>query len=362
MKKTKATVLIGDAVTRLHDLESNSVQCIVTSPPYYGLRDYGVDGQLGLESTPDEYVSKLVSVFREARRVLRDDGALWLNLGDSYAANRTYQVQSTKGGTKHGTAQAAQGRGSVVPDGLKSKDLIGIPWRVAFALQADGWYLRQDIIWHKLNPMPESVKDRCTKSHEYLFLLTKSPKYYFDVESIKEPAVKKPMKMQASQEAVSAKSNGPMARGAEGFNHQFADPDRLWAADGLRNKRDVWSMAARPFRGAHFATFPPDLVEPCVKAGCPKGGIVLDIFNGSGTTGMVALKFGRSYIGIELNRATIEDIALDRLKSDKYIDGTYVIKRWKKSKKYKKAYVAFAKKQLVNNSSTKRKQKHPKSA
>ena len=182
------TIYQGDCLSVLRTLPVNSVNCCVTSPPYYGLRDYGVEGQIGLEEHPGEYVARLVDVFREVRRVLRDDGTLWLNLGDSYAANRSYQVSSTKGGPKHGPGQSVGGAGSVVPGGLKGKDLIGIPWRVALALQADGWYLRQDIIWHKPNPMPESVKDRCTKAHEYLFMLTKNARYYWDADAMKEPS------------------------------------------------------------------------------------------------------------------------------------------------------------------------------
>lgn len=243
-------------------MPDKSIHCCVTSPPYFGLRDYGVDGQIGLEPTPEEFVQALVGVFREVRRVLRDDGTLWLNLGDSYARS------PAKGGSGPGGKNRewygenyGQARGAEIPEGLKPKDLIGIPWRVAFALQADGWYLRQDIIWNKPNSMPESVRDRCTKAHEYVFLLSKSPRYYFDTEAMKEPA-----------------------------------------SDGSsRNRRSVWSVSTKPFRGAHFATFPPDLIEPCILAGCPVGGTVLDPFGGSGTTAGVALAHGRNAILCELN-------------------------------------------------------------
>lgn len=261
-------LLIGDCLDTLKTLPEQSVHTCVTSPPYFWQRDYGHDDQLGHEDTPDEFVSALVRVFREVRRVLRDDGTVWLNLGDSYGK---------KGG------------------------LNGVPWRVAFALQEDGWCLRQDIIWHKPNPMPESTKNRCTKAHEYIFLLSKGPKYHYDHEAVKEPAVKKPQRMQADPERVKKKSTGPHARGREGFNHQYADSERVWAADGKRNRRDVWSVPSRPYKGAHFATFPPDLILPCILAGCPEGGTVLDPFGGSGTTAGVALAHGRNAILGELS-------------------------------------------------------------
>lgn len=299
-------LFVGDCIEGLRAMADQSVHTCVTSPPYFGLRDYGMDGQIGLEDTPDAFVARLVEVFREVRRVLRDDGTLWLNLGDSYAADRAYQVEQTKGGAKHGPAQAAGGRSQKASDyGLKPKDLIGIPWRVAFALQADGWYLRQDIIWHKPNPMPESVRDRCTKAHEYVFLLSKSPRYYFDAEAIKEPAVAKSM----------AEMDGGAQRLATGAN---ANAGRFFAGidkpnEGLfRNRRSVWTVTTKPFKGAHFATFPPDLIEPCILAGCPVGGTVLDPFFGAGTTGLVAQKHGRRWIGCELNPAYAE-IAKKRL-------------------------------------------------
>lgn len=247
-----------DCIQGMKQLPDKCVDTCVTSPPYFGLRDYGIEGQIGLEDDPKGFVSQMIGVFSEVKRVLKDEGTLWLNLGDTYAANRSYQVPPTNGGK----ASGVNGKGSKVPEGLKQKDLIGIPWRVAFALQASGWYLRQDIIWHKPNPMPESMKDRCTKSHEYIFLLSKSPKYYFDHKSISEETV---------------------------------------AGGGVKNKRDVWSVNVSVCREAHFATFPPELIRPCVLAGAPSGGLVLDPFMGAGTTGMVAKQEGRNYVGFELN-------------------------------------------------------------
>jgi len=255
----------GDCLESLRRLPDQCVQTCVTSPPYWGLRDYGVDGQLGLEPTPDEYVEKMVAMFREVWRVLRDDGTVWLNLGDSFASG---------------------GRGG--PD-LKPKDLYGVPWRVAFALQADGWYLRQDIIWHKPNPMPESVTDRCTKAHEYIFLLSKKARYFYDNEAIKEEGVI-PAGVRAAK--------GSSERAAQpGVNSR---PPEYKIYDGKRNKRSVWTLPTQPYPGAHFATFPPKLIEPCILAGAPKVGVVLDPFMGSGTTGMVAVQHGRKFIGVEL--------------------------------------------------------------
>ena len=305
---------LGDCIASMRELPDQSVHTCVTSPPYFGLRDYGHIGQIGLEPTPDAYVAKLVEVFREVKRILRDDGTLWLNLGDSYAGSRI---------------------------DLKNKDLIGIPWRVAFALQADGcadwkavqaigrlrvelidayrdaplpdrviaaldrldaeyreakgsgWYLRQDIIWHKPNPMPESVTDRCTKAHEYIFLLSKSPKYYFDNEAIKEPAT----------ESSIARISQPTLATQVGSNRVPGKTNGNMKAVGgvMRNKRSVWTVTTKPFKGAHFATFPHDLIEPCILAGCPEGGTVLDPFGGSGTTAGVAIAHGRKAILCELN-------------------------------------------------------------
>lgn len=320
--------MIGDCIDSMKTLPDQSAHCCVTSPPYFGLRDYRMDGQIGLEPTPEVYVAKMVEVFREVHRVLRDDATLWLNLGDSYAANRSYQVPSTKGGLKHGPGQAAGGKGSVVPNGLKPKDLIGIPWRVAFALQADGWYLRQDIIWAKSNPMPESVTDRCTKAHEYIFLLTKSARYFYDSKAIRNPPSEALLKQVRdgyaghdtkdfgagnAQSASGTKSRiieGARAkidkqrghgRHHAGFNDRWDNMTREEQMLLGSNKRSVWSVAIKPFRGAHFATFPTDLIEPCVLAGCPAGGTVLDPFFGAGTTGLVAQNHGRSWIGCELN-------------------------------------------------------------
>ena len=268
--------------------EGVKAQMCVTSPPYFGLRDYGVNGQIGLEQTPEQYIAAMVEVFRCVRDVLADDGTLWLNIGDSYAANRSYQVPSTKGGPKHSDSQSAGGKGSAVPVGMKPKDLIGIPWMIAFALRADGWYLRQDIIWHKPNPMPESVRDRCTKAHEYVFLLSKSARYFFDSAAMREDAVKG--------------AAGSLFNKGKTAEHQLgrsSDAERI--EDGKRNRRSVWTVATRPYKGAHFATFPPALIEPCILAGSRPGDIVLDPFMGSGTTAQVALQHGRGYLGCELN-------------------------------------------------------------
>lgn len=289
-------IIIGDALTELKSLKEKSVNCCVTSPPYFGLRDYGHNGQLGLESTPGEYVNNLLEVFREVSRVLKDDGTLWLNLGDSYAGNGGHKDKNNIGDLQQSNSgslgNSYRSPGSV---GLKPKDLIGIPWRVAFALQEDGWYLRQDIIWSKPNPMPESVKDRCTKAHEYIFLLSKSGKYYFDHEAVKEPSVTK--EVQKSYHNPDNKKYDGIPH--ERWKHQFDGRD--WGTAGMRNKRSVWTVPVRPYKGAHFATFPPDLIEPCVLAGCPQGGIVLDPFFGSGTVGEIAQKNDRDFIGIELN-------------------------------------------------------------
>ena len=284
-------VLIGDCIEQMRGIPDQSVHTCVTSPPYFGLRDYGRDGQIGLEPTPEAFVQRLVDVFREVRRVLRDDGTLWLNLGDSYAATTKGSSGAGKNATNKGTL--LEDRSWAIPPGLKAKDLIGIPWRVAFALQADGWYLRQDIIWHKPNPMPESVRDRCTKSHEYVFMLSKGPRYYFDSVAIAERSAdssiarlsQPTLDQQAGSARVPGKTNGNMkAVGGE-----------------MRNRRSVWTVTTKPYKGAHFATFPPDLIEPCILAGAPEGGTVLDPFGGSGTTGMVAEKHRRNAVLIELN-------------------------------------------------------------
>lgn len=302
-------ILLGDCRETLKTLPDQSVHCCVTSPPYFGLRDYGVDGQIGLESTPAEFIAGMVAVFREVRRVLRDDGTLWLNLGDSYAANRGSGASGI--GAKQATNVGANLGKLRVPDGLKEKDLIGIPWRVAFALQSDGWYLRQDIIWAKPNPMPESVRDRCTKSHEYIFLLSKSPRYYFDSDAIKEPAICGAKgsefhigktgihQLSRSQKVRPSAPKGSFQGKTEAMSGTGQNAFR--AVTETRNKRSVWTVATRPYKGAHFATFPPDLIEPCILAGCPEGGTVLDPFGGSGTTAGVAVANGRDAILCELS-------------------------------------------------------------
>ena len=284
-----------DCLKGLKQLPDNSINCCVTSPPYWGLRDYGVEGQIGLESTPEEYVENMVKVFREVKRVLRDDGTLWLNLGDSYAGSG----RGPTGRNGIGNQEKRQGFHSpkvVIPTGLKPKDLVGIPWMVAFALRADGWYLRQDIIWHKPNPMPESVKDRCTKAHEYIFLLTKSGRYYYDADAIREP-----------HKEIDRRFGGDGTHFGTGVRYHNNAPKGVQRGAWLgqhpkgRNKRTVWSVTTKPFKGAHFAVFPPDLIKPCILAGCPAGGVVLDPFMGSGTTGMAAAMYQRNFIGFELN-------------------------------------------------------------
>jgi len=267
----------------------------VTSPPYWGLRDYGVEGQIGLEPTPEEYVANMVEVFREVKRVLKPEGTLWLNLGDSYASVHTgghKSAKATVGSNKEGIQEIRQRKAQPETYGLKQKDLVGIPWRVAFALQADGWYLRQDIIWHKPNAMPESVKDRCTKAHEYIFLLAKSAQYYYDNEAIKEDAV--------SEINTEIKFGGNKYGDNDSSKFQTYSGN-IYNPTSKKNKRSVWTVTTKPFKEAHFATYPPDLIEPCILAGCPAGGIVLDPFMGSGTTGMVAAMYQRNFIGFELN-------------------------------------------------------------
>ena len=317
-------VFFGDCRDTMRDLiaQGVKVQMCVTSPPYFGLRDYGHPGQLGLEATPAEFVRAMVEVFALVRELLADDGVLWLNLGDSYnAAGRTGHGtrQGFKQGTNRASAEKADNcRPSV--ENLKPKDLIGIPWRVAFALQADGWYLRQDIIWHKPNPMPESVTDRCTKAHEYLFLLSKSERYYFDgraiaqpiADSSKERLAQPNLPNQQGSDRVPGKTNGNMkAVGPRFGGNKYGDDDREESrtksgnehtgGDGLANRRSVWTVPTMPYSGAHFATFPPALIEPCILAGSRSGDTVLDCFFGSGTTGEVAGNLGRNWIGCEIN-------------------------------------------------------------
>ena len=336
-----AVILVGDVRERLKDLKDGSVHCVITSPPYWGLRDYGNDGQIGLEQSPEAYVAEMVSVFGEIKRVLRDDGTAWLNLGDSYAGSGKGPAGNL--GSKHNERHLEHRHSAIVPEGLKPKDLVGIPWRVAFALQADGWYLRQDIIWHKPNVMPESVTDRCTKSHEYIFLLTKSARYFFDNEAIKEPV----SEVSIERSRHSFKTDRPSAKTSEGgidvkeMGTRFVDPSG-------RNKRSVWTIPPASFKGAHFAVMPERLVEPSLLAGTSEAGccadcgafyrrikdaksewerncecatterarcVVLDPFSGSGTTGVVALKHNRNYIGCELNPEYV-NIAYARLSDE----------------------------------------------
>lgn len=298
-------IVCGDALEVLKTLESESVDCVITSPPYFGLRNYGHEGQIGLEDTPEAFTEALVAVFREARRVLKKEGTLWVNLGDSYNA-----ASSATPDTMHKNWENFQnhkakdrsvsrrGGGQSKVKELKPKDLIGIPWRVAFALQADGWYLRSDIIWAKKNCMPESVTDRPTRSHEYIFLLSKSSKYYYDTDAIKEPSSEVSLKRgeygwKSNRVSVKSMTHGKVGVDVEEMGTRFV-PE-------MRNKRDVWNIATHPYTEAHFATFPEKLVEPMVMAGCPESGTILDPFSGAATTGLVAKKLGRNYIGIEIN-------------------------------------------------------------
>ncbi|WP_253400428.1 DNA-methyltransferase [Pseudomonas marginalis] len=325
-------ILVGDCIEMMRALPSGSVSTCVTSPPYFGLRDYGVDGQIGMEKTPAEFIARLVEVFREVRRVLRDDGTAWVNMGDSYASiaggyapdgsagKHDIVSKSTRGAVRRGHRRQPH-------KGFKQKDLMGMPWRLAFALQDDGWYLRQDIIWHKPNPMPESTRDRCTKSHEYLFLLSKSPRYYYDQDAIKEPValssitrLAQDLEQQHGSDRVPGKANGPMKAvrskrdsfkrddskreqtipGQSLGTHRPGREESDWPLD-TRNKRSVWTVPTKGFKGAHFATFPPDLIRPCILAGAPRGGVVLDPFGGAGTTAVVAMEEGRRSILCELN-------------------------------------------------------------
>lgn len=301
-------IIFGDCRDTMRDLiaQGVKVQMCVTSPPYFGLRDYGHPGQIGLEQTPEEYIAAMVEVFRCVRDVLADDGTLWLNIGDSYArtggTDRKVSSTAQVGSTRNTMEQMSDRTSKASALGLKDKDLIGIPWMLAFALRADGWYLRQDIIWHKPNPMPESVTDRCTKAHEYLFLLSKSERYYFDNEAIKEPA-------------VYAGDN----RGARKDSRRGTECNSMSGVTGeTRNRRSVWTVATTPYSGAHFATFPPSLIEPCILAGSRVGDVVLDPFMGSGTTAQVAIKLGRQYLGCELNPA-YADLQNDRTAQDAFI-------------------------------------------
>ncbi len=297
------TILTGDALSMLRTLPDKSVYCCVTSPPYWGLRDYGVAGQIGLEASPSAYVSALAPVFDEVRRVLRDDGTLWLNLGDSYIGyhgnkNASGTAPSDKPGYSENMRETTVGA-----DGLENKNLVGIPWRVAFALQERGWILRSDIIWHKPNPMPESVKDRPTRAHEYLFLLSRSPRYYYDAEAVREPAAESAAHKTSGSRYSFRRAHSKRAQGPANHPQGTHRPDRddTRYCGPTRARRGVWTVPTRPFPDAHFATFPPDLIRPCILAGCPVGGTVLDPFFGSGTVGQVCIEEGRNFIGIELN-------------------------------------------------------------
>lgn len=327
-------IITGDCRQVLAALPAKSINCCVTSPPYFGLRDYGHGDQIGMEDTPAAFINQLVEVFREVWRVLRDDGTVWLNLGDSYADDRKWGGSS---GGKHAAGlhgKTGIGRGKK-NTGLPPKNMLFIPARVAMALQADGWCCRQDIIWAKPNPMPESVIDRCTKAHEFLFMLTKSARYYFDQGAIKEPmsisSVKRlsqpNLENQKGSDRVPGKTNGAMkavgkldkqrghGKRHAGFNDRWDAMTKAEQCSGTRNKRSVWTIAPVNFKEAHFATFPPKLIEPCILAGCPEGGTVLDPFGGAGTTGLVAEQHKRNAILIELNPAYV-DIALRRIHGD----------------------------------------------
>ncbi len=333
------TIYIGNALDKLKAIADGSVDCIVTSPPYWALRNYGMDEQIGMEETPDLFIKIMVDVFEEGRRILKDEGTLWLNMGDTYyggkGVNGASVAYAGAENVLNSKALVATAPGTIRPndrpiDGLKPKDLIGIPWMLAFALRNAGWYLRQDIIWSKPNPMPESVKDRCTKSHEYIFLLSKSKTYYFDQDAIRMPMKKSSelrlaqnIELQSGSGRVPGKTNGTMKAVVGGRKRDFSemndfDPmfrkstNREYQPQLTANKRSVWEIATRPFSEAHFATFPEALPAYCIKAGCPQGGVVLDPFFGAGTTGLVASKLGRNFIGIELNPEYVE-IAKRRL-------------------------------------------------
>ena len=328
-------ILVGDVREQLATLPAASVQTCVTSPPYWGLRDYGVDGQLGLEATPDLFVAAMVDVFRGVWRVLKDDGVLWLNLGDSYNSGAQFNHHSSGLGTAVRYSEGERGdwpghRAKITT--LKPKDLVGLPWRVAFALQADGWYLRSDIIWAKPNPMPESVTDRPTKSHEYVFLLSKRERYFYDAAAIRVPYAESTLRefaegyqgqarkayagtgaqnASAVKQRIVDKQRGHGRRHA-GFNDRWdAMPKDEQQMDGA-NARSVWTIATQPYPDAHFATFPEALPERCIKAGSRVGDLVLDPFAGSGTTGEVAIRLGRNFVGIELN-PTYAELARRRI-------------------------------------------------
>lgn len=311
-----ATVHTGEALSVLRSLTDSSVHCCVTSPPYWGLRDYGVDGQIGLEETPAEFLARLVAVFEEVRRVLRADGVCWVNMGDSYANDAKWGGSS--GGKNRASTNGGEGFRQRRDTGLKPKDLIGMPWRLAFALQDAGWWLRSDCIWHKPNPMPESVADRPTKAHEYVFLLTKSARYFYDADAVREPLAAKTLTTFGREETRRMSPERSDFIKADNWAHavkvrkpRLNDEGEIAGA----NMRTVWSIATQPFHGAHFATFPEALAERCILAGCPDGGTVLDPFTGSGTTGVVAVRHGRSFVGCELN-PDYADMARRRITSE----------------------------------------------
>ena len=297
----KAKILVGDVLHRISEISDGSVQCVVTSPPYWGLRDYGNDDQIGLEQNPQDYIDAMVKVFREVKRVLANDGVLWINIGDSYSGSGKGPAGNL--GKTHNERHLEHKTGGIVPDGMKPKDLVGIPWMLAFALRADGWYLRQDIIWHKPNPMPESVTDRCTKSHEYVFMLTKSAKYYFDNDAIKEPS--------ANLGTTKIRFGGNKYGDSDDPKHNTKSGQE-YTDTGFRNKRDVWTIPTKPFKGSHFAVMPEALVEPCVLASSRTEDTVFDPFSGSGTVGVVANRLGRHYVGCELN-AEYANLSRERL-------------------------------------------------
>lgn len=303
-------IIVGDALDELRKMPGDSVQCCVTSPPYWGLRDYGVAGQIGLEPTMSEYVARIVEVFTEVRRVLREDGTLWLNLGDSYTGPRGgAQGRTDQCADRNASTQRVRERGvDRVAEGLGKKNLCGIPWRVAFALQSDGWTLRSDIVWHKTNPMPESVTDRPTKAHEYVFLFSRSTEYFYDAEAIREPASANTHTKGSGE----GRKNNPEG---EGVKSNLSLHRATAAVLPYRNARSVWSISTQPFKGAHFATFPPALAERCILAGCPVGGTVIDPFGGAGTTGLVADRLGRAAVLIEINPAYAA-MARERFYSD----------------------------------------------
>ena len=314
-------IYLGSSLDILRELPDNSIDCCVTSPPYYALRDYGVEGQIGLEETPEAYIAKLSDVFMEVYRVLKPEGTLWLNIGDSYNGNKKGNTETIK----HKVVAESNDFHKKLWKGAKQKDLIGVPWMLAFTLRSQGWYLRQDIIWEKGNPLPESVTDRCTKSHEYIFLMSKSQKYYFDYEAIQEEATSsgKPRVFGANNQKGTLRNDvgrvfNPRTKNCQydgqkpnsfHLSRENGEPDKEYY---VRNKRDVWSVNVKPCSEAHFATYPFELIKPCILAGCPENGIVLDPFMGSGTTAIVARSLNRNYIGVELNPEYIK-IAQKRL-------------------------------------------------